>query len=302
MIRKFTLTLAIFILTGCNRAGVLPPTPIPEDHLPTVVALTAAAIIRAMPTEAVPTSSTTPTTIPSQTHTPLPAPTATHTPTPGPVAPSPAIQILSPGPMSKVISPIILKGYIRPGAKGFIQVDLLGEDGRLLTRVPIYRESILVEGAYVRLEIPFETRAAAEVGRLQISTKDEFGRPLETKSVHLLLLSLGENDINLGDSPYARSSIFYPSKKDIILGGTLPIIGEIQAFNDLPVILELLDEEGKTIGLRTLSLPEGSREIFETTITYKVKEQTSARLIIRQADKRFEGNVYLHSQEVNLNP
>ena len=302
MIRKITLLLTSLFLVGCNRTGSLPSTPIPEDHLPTVVALTAAAIIKAMPTEAVPTSSITPTTIPSPTFTPLPVSTASYTPTPGPVAPSPEIQILAPGPMSKITSPLILKSYIRPGANGKIQVELLGEDGRLLARDLFYRESILVEGAYVRLEIPFETRAAAEIGRLQISTKDEFGRPLEITSVHVLLLSIGENDINPGDSPYARSVIFYPKKKDIVFGGTLPLIGEIQAFNELPVILELLDEEGKTLGLRTLSLTAGSREIFETMITYKVEEQTSARLIIRQADKRFEGNVYLHSQEVMLDP
>jgi len=302
MMRKITLLFTILSLVGCNRAGTLPPTPIPEEYLPTAVALTAEAIIEAMPTEVVPTSSITPTNTPSLTFTPLPAPTATHTPTPGPVAPSPEIQILAPGPMSKVTSPIILKSYIRPGANGKIQVELLGEDGRLLARDLFYRESVLVEGAYVRLEIPFETRAAAELGRLQISTKDEFGRPLEITSVHLLLLSLGDANITPGDSPYARSAIFYPKKKDVILGGTLPIIGEIQAFNDLPVILELLDEEGKTLGLRTLSLTAGSREIFETSITYKVDEQTPARLLIRQADKRFEGNVYLHSQEVILNP
>ena len=302
MIQKITLILTFLSLVGCNRTSTLLPTPIPEDHLPTVVALTAAAIMEAMPTEVAPIFPITPTTIPSPTLTPMPAPTITHTPTPGPIAPSPEIQILAPGPMSKVVSPIILKSYIRPGAHGKILVELLGEDGRLLARDLIVRESILVEGAYVRLEIPFETHAAAELGRLQISTKDEFGRPLETKSVHLLLLSIGENDINPGDSPYARSVIFYPRKKDIIIGGTMPLIGEIQAFNDLSVIMELLDEEGKTLGLRNLSTTPGNREIFETTITYKVNEQTPARLIIRQADKRFEGNVYLHSQEVLLNP
>ena len=267
----------------------------------TVVALTVAALPSPTLAEVIPTS----TAIPTDTPVPPPSssiPIVTLVPTAAPEAPRPSIYILSPGEMSKVVSPIILKSYVRPGAKGQIQVELLGEDGRLLTRRSIRRESILVEGAYISTEIPFETRAAAEIGRVQISTKDEFGRPLEIASIHLLLLSVGENDINIGDAPYARAVFFYPTTKTEIYGGTLPIIGEMQAYNANPVILELLDEDGKTLGLRTLSLTAGSREYFETSILYKVEEQVEARLVIRQADEDFEGRVYLHSQIVSLNP
>ncbi len=253
----------------------------------------------ALPTE---TESLPPTLTATPTLTPTLTPTVTLTPTPGPVAPLPAIRILSPGPMSKVISPIVLKSYVRPGARDQFQVELLGEDGRLLAREILRRESFLNEGAYINIDIPFETRAAAERGRLQISTQDEFGRPLETTSVHLLLLSVGTNDINIGDNEYARSSFFYPQPEDEVYGGTLPVIGEMQPFNDNPVILELVSEEGKTLGLRTINMIAGERDIFETTIPYDVEEATSARLTIRQADKGFTGVVYLHSQIVILNP
>lgn len=204
--------------------------------------------------------------------------------------------------MSKVASPIVLKSYVQPGAKGLIQIELLGEDGRLLAREILYRETILVEGAYINIKIPFETRSAAELGRLQISTKDELGRPLETSSVHLLLLSAGQSDLYRGEEPYARAVFFYPEKDDEIAGGVLPVRGEFQPFNDNPVVLALLDEEGKPLGTRNLSFAAGSRQYFENTILYKVDEQTEARLVIRQEDDRFEGPVYLHSQVVILNP
>ncbi len=295
-IRFFNLIFILFFLTGCSLPGTRPPTPFPEGYLPTVVALTAAALPSRTPLA--PTFTATPPPTSSST----PSPTATFPPTSAPSLPLPAIRVLSPGEMSKIVSPIILKSYIRPGADGEISVELLGEDGRLLARDLFYRHTVLVEGAYVKLEIPFETRATAEIGRLQISTKDKFGRPQEIFSLRLLLLSVGENNLNPNSTAYPRAVFFYPEAEEEIFGGFLPIIGEIQAYNDNPVILELVDEEGKTLGLRTLSLTAGNRERFETSITYEVDEQVSARLIIRQADEGFEGRVYLHSQIVILNP
>lgn len=278
------------------------PTAMPAEYLPTAVALTAAALaspVSALPTQ---TETATPTITPTPTQTPSPTPTASLTPTPGPVAPLPAIRILSPGPISKVVSPIVLKAYIQPGANNRYQIELLGEDGRLLGREILRHQIYLTEGVYTNIKIPFETRAAAELGRLQISTQDEFGRPLETTSVHLLLLSVGTNDINIGDNEYARSFFYYPQPDDDIYGGTLPLIGEIQPYNDNSITFELLSEEGKTLGLRVISITAGERAVFETSIPYDVNEITSARLVIRQADKDFVGSVYLHSQLVILHP
>ncbi len=299
MRKIISLLITIVFLSGCNRAGISPiSTSVPENHVLTVVAETMAALPSSTPAPLLPTATVAP------TNTPTLPPTVTPTSisTALPEVPRPAIQVLSPGTLSKVVSPIVLKSYIRPGADGLIQVELLGEDGRLLAREILRRESVLAEGAYVSIEIPFETRAAAELGRLQISTKDDLDRPLEKESIHLLLLSVGDNDINLGAAPYARAAFFYPRSKTEIFGGTLPIIGEIQAYNDNPVILDLLDDEGKTLGTCTLSFTAGSREEFETTIEYDVDEQAEARLVIRQADEKFEGSVYLHSQIVVINP
>ena len=298
-VRFFNLIFILFFLLGCERSGASSPTPIPENYVLTVVAETMAALPSPTQAEALPTFTATP----ANTATPFP-PTSTPTiiATAAPEIPRPAIQILSPGAISKTISPILLKSYVRPGANGIILIQLHGEDGRLLSHDLFPRESVLAEGAYISIEIPFETRAAAELGRIQISTKDDLGRPLETESVHLLLLSVGNNDINPGANESARAAFFYPTKKTEIFGGTLPIIGEMQAYNDNPVILELLDEEGKKLGTRTLSLTAGSREKFETTIQYDVDKQVEARLLIRQADEKFEGDVYIHSQIILINP
>lgn len=204
--------------------------------------------------------------------------------------------------MSKVVSPIVLKAYVRPGADGNIRVELLGEDGRLLARNLFRKPTVNTEGAYVNLKIPFEVRAAAELGRLQIITEDEYGRPQDISTVHLLLLSVGDNELNAPDPPYARTVIYHPETETLIYGGTITINGEIQPYNENQIIIEVQDEEGKTLGNRVLSLDGVSRQSFSTTINYKVSEQTSARLIVRQADERISGLIYLFSQELVLSP
>ena len=286
LMKTFLSLISLFFLIGCDL-GVRPQTSSPVDSVPTIVALTAAALPSPTLEQVIPTST------PSPPDTPTPLPTATFLLTAMPKSQRPAIQVLSPGIMSKVVSPIILKSYIQPGANGLIQIELLGEDGRLLARDLFRRETIHAEGAYINIEIPFETRSAAEVGRMQISTKDEFNRPLEIESIHLLLLSVGENNINLGSSPYARSVFFYPTSKTKIYGGVLPIIGEMQSHNNNPIVLDLLDEEGHILATRVLSLAAGERTGFETTLEYKIDEEVEARLIIHQADEKFVGNVYL---------
>jgi hypothetical protein len=41
---------------------------------------------------------------------------------------------------------------------------------------------------------------------------------------------------------------------------------------------------------------------FSTELVYSVEAPTSARLVVRQFDERINGNMYLYSQPVTLNP
>ncbi|MGZ9223560.1 MAG: hypothetical protein ACXW4Q_15750, partial [Anaerolineales bacterium] len=78
--------------------------------------------------------------------------------------------------------------------------------------------------------------------------------------------------------------------------------GDVWPFNFQPVILELMDPGGNSIGLRILTVENINPQLFETTIPYEVTEPMLARLIIRQADDRISGLFYVYSQEVLLNP
>jgi hypothetical protein len=302
MYRQLFLLISLFgFLAGCaTPTASLIPTPYPPEFLPTVIAQTADAASVAGTQTAValtPTIRPTHTRFPTFTPTTPPSPTMTDVPWHKPAA----IEIQAPGPMSRVISPINLHMNIIAGESEKVQVDLYGEDGRLLSRtVKAVRTSR--EGVLQNIKIPFEIRATAEVGRITISTQDDVGRLQALKSVRVLMLSSGANEINPPGNPSEPVGVFSPLAEEAVSGGVLNVRGDLWPYNLQPVILELVGPDGKSIGLRILTVENINPQLFETTIPYKVREPTSARLTIYQDDDRINGLFYVYSQEVLLNP
>jgi hypothetical protein len=298
------LTLASFfgLLTGCGFPASTPlPTSIPPEHVPTVIALTADAANLAA-TETLLAS------LPTLAPTHTPAPTLTITPGPSPTPTSipghdlAEIEIGSPGPFSKVVSPITLKMDITTGKSEIVQVDLVGEDGRLITRLLKKNVPTSNNGILQTIKINFEIPGAAEVARLTVSTFDEFDRIQALNSVRLLLLSTGENEITTPGNPSEPIRIFSPTKKDVASKGVLRIRGDVWPFSTKPLILELITPDGKSLGLRIVDIEQAAPQLFETTIPYKISEPVIARLTIYQEDDRIPGVFYVYTQEVQLNP
>ena len=77
--------------------------------------------------------------------------------------------------MSKVVSPISLRMNIKIGDSQSMQVDLYGEDGRLLSRI-VKRVPTSNTGVLQNVKIPFEIPGAAELGRITVSSLDKKGR------------------------------------------------------------------------------------------------------------------------------
>ena len=300
----FLLASLLGILSACVLPGVTPPpTPYPPEYFPTVVVQTAQAAmatdLASRPSDT-PIITLTPSLTPTPTDTLTPAPTDTLTPSPS--APLAQIRIYSPGPMSKVTSPLNLRMQIVAGSSELVQIDLQGEDGRLLAR-NLERAKVWPAGYVISVRIPFEVHAAAEVGRITVSTKDAAGRVQAQLATRVLLLSVGSDEIT-PEGDLSERAVFYspPAKDAIATGGVVNVQGRFLPFNDQPVVLELLDSEGKTVGLRVLDFIGTDEQIFSTTVPYKVTGPTLARLVLRQDDDQLDGQVYVYSQEITLNP
>ncbi len=303
--------LTLLVLLGCAAGQTSrTATPVPEASLTSAVPATQAA-----PTPAGPALLETATLLPILSETPSPTPIPlTIDPTylnfPS-VTPSPTLdpslillRIVSPGPMSKVVSPIEFVAHIAPDYTGTTRIELIGEDGTELYRKVFKTFSNI--GYYTRVaeKVNYEINGAAEMGRLQISTVDSKGRLLALNSVRILLQAVGQNELT---PPYAvqdRVLLRYPKNRAEVSGGDLPVTGEFLPANDQPLVLELIGPEGQILSSRILQLAPaaGQYQTFTTNLPYQVTETTTVRLILRQADDRIDGTAYLFSLKLILRP
>lgn len=299
MFRKIILLASLAgLLSGCALPGsTAAPTPYPAEYLPTVIYLTAESI------SATEYASITPTVTLPPTLTPIPpTPLPTDTPTPAPGVPLAAIRIDAPGPGSRVASPLEVRMTAIAGRSKKIEIDLFGEDGRLLGR-SIRAVQGYPSGDYLFVKIPFEIRSAGEKGIVQVSTKDEFGRVQSLVSVPVLLISNGASQISpAGNAIYEHVTLYKLPPRSEVSGGVLDLEGQYQPVNNQPLILELITDDGQSLGTRQWAINGLGPQTFKTTIPYKVGATTQARLFVRQADDVLDGQAYIYSQEITLNP
>jgi len=276
------ILLASFLglLSACSQAAESAPTPFPPDYLPTVVALTGQAAIAT--TNASTAVARTETVFPTETLIPYTAfPTATPTIAPG-FNDFAQIHFISPGPMSSLISSFNLQLLIVSGESDIVQVDLLGEDGRILQRV-LERVERNLSGRYRNFDLSFEIRAVSEAGYIRVSTKDEHGRIQALNTMPVLLYSVGSNQVNPpGNTIYERTMLEGLKDDAEISGGVINLKGLFWPFNDQPVFVDLFLPNGKPLSSRVLDFKGVEPEAFETTLPYKVTEPTRARLTFHQ--------------------
>lgn len=309
MKNKILLLASLFgLLVGCTQEIGSAPTPLPPDYLPTVVALTGQAAFATA-------QALTPTSAPTETQAPIPTPEATlELPSPTPTFAAgftefAQIRFLSPGPMSSLTSPFVMQTILVSGESERVQVDLLGEDGRVLAR-EIRKLIRNPAGTFQRFEISFEIRAVSEKGYIRISSKDDFGKVQALNTMPVLLYSVGSSQVSPpGNMIYDRVMVDGLKEKANYYAGVVGLKGRIWPFNDQPVIVELLTQEGRPLSSRILNFSGIETQSFETTLPYKVTEPTPARLTFRQEnplygvdDPELGKLIYVYSVEVILNP
>jgi hypothetical protein len=312
---KILPLLTLIVLLGCSRGQTGTPLAPGPQGTPTPVA---APPTRALPSPAaslIPANQITATLLPILSETPsatpvpptldptylnFPSVTPSATLDPGLIL----LRIVSPGPMSKVISPVEFIVHVAPEYTGTTRIELIGEDGTELYRKVFKTFSNI--GYYTRVaeKVDFEIKGAAEIGRLQISTLDNKGRLQAFNSVRVLLQAVGENEFTPPLALQERVLLRYPKTRSEISGGNLPVTGEFLPANDMPIVLELIDADGHVMGSRILQLgpADGKYQQFTTSLPYQISEKTQARLVIRQSDDRIEGYAYLYSLKLTIGP
>jgi len=337
-LRLLSLSILISLLTGCTfPTGSGLPTVMPTEYIPTAIALTleAKGVILLDETDAAETPTPTqppqevaPSEIPHPTTTnpstptippeseghatltglPMPSltPDVSNSPTPEAELPYGRIQILNPGPASRVASPFLLRAFLAAGPTGRVQIELQGEDGRLLTREIKKIGANEGEQLYVAAEMNFEISAAAEAGRVVVSIEDTYGRTMSLASMDVILISLGESDINQPGDLKENIIIKEPKINALIQGGEMRVSGVAHPVSDKPLVIELQTMDGRIVGINHMvHIDEalvGSYGEFAVDVPYSVEEPTRVRLVVWERGDRIPGVVHLSSLEVLLSP
>jgi hypothetical protein len=191
------------------------------------------------------------------------------------------------------------------GPNGTIQVELLGEDGGILYR-QVFRSTVDDVTYYnLNLNIDYEIPGVAEAARLQISVVDASNRLVAVASCNLVLLAMGDEDINPPDDGVDSIVIRQPYSYEDIKGGTLHVEGLVRPLNNSPLTAELYTDEGKLVGsleFSTDELPLGVYRPFEVDIPYTVTQQRSVRLTISQQGDPIPGVILAESVLIWLEP
>ena len=321
------------VLSACSSLSQAPlPTLIPAERLPTVIALTLESGV--MPQSTVtPTPVTAPypvtaTKIPTATRTHYPTQTPTDTPTgsptstptttatgtalgtltptasltPRPVIPMAAIRFSKPAPLSKVTSPIQVEAMVRSGPDGIFRLELLGEDGRVISRKMLSYPQLTVK---LSTELEFGISAIAEAARLQIVTHDQYGRVINLNSVELVLIAIGPADLPYSIDVLERIVIESPEHDAKIKGNVVTVFGRARPTKEKPYFIELITSSGGVVGSRPVAVtpePNEGYGTFLVDVPYSVSQPTQVRLTISERGVHIPGPVYVTSREITVSP
>jgi len=327
-IRRFLILLVClsFIIAGCDVLSWNPaPTFIPEEHIPTLIEMTAQALVdqglvtppTPDPTEITPS----PTITDIPTITPTPGDTATPTldvimGTPEPLTlpdplPQAEIQIINPGRLSRVISPFKLHVYLalpksEQEENSSIMISLYGDNGRILEREIILSEDDESGNSHLVTDFNFDIPGEAETARLEVSAVDTYNRISSLDSTDVILLSDGIPEIKSIVDLYASLIIQQPIPSTLIQGDVLIVQGVTRFAPNDELLVELIDRDGNQVGSALVpvaddDLGNGFRP-FSGEIPYQVSSSSWVRVQVIARDGKFSGIQNLISVEVLISP
>lgn len=220
--------------------------------------------------------------------------------------PAAQLRFQKPGEMSRLTSPILVIADVLPGYKGMVNLQLFGENGRLISDQLLQLQEI--ESGWVSLasEIKFDSQSAGESGLVVLTTRDYYGRRMAQVGVPVLLLQIGESEYEFPQFAKQPVVLDLPVAGGFARKGSLHIEGMIHLYNDNPIIVELVTQGGGIPASKAVTVVgnESAEFVpFSLDLPYKVSTRTPVRLSIRQASELSPAiDIFLYSQLIFLDP
>jgi hypothetical protein len=155
----------------------------------------------------------------------------------------------------------------------------------------------------IQPEMDFEVASNEEAGRLVVRTRDAFGRLVALASCDLILLATGEPTLKAAGIPYESFLLTEPVTGSLVEGGVVQVSGYARPVGSSFIVVELVDEKGKELANRVLTLnadPGGAPIVFSTSLPYQVGRETPVRLILRETRGSIPGPAVATSLLINI--
>lgn len=335
----FLVFILALTVSGCDLLPeeIIIPTLMPEEELPTAIARTAQALIDANPSPTTnmgsasatpdPAGIATPTaptdSSPANDPTPEPEMTPTRildTPSPSPTyaledlsptampdsLPYGVIQIINPGPLSKVTSPLQFHAYLFPGEDNRVRIALYGEDGRLLVRKVIRYSSPQENKVHLKRDLHFEISGVAETARLEVSTRDEYGRLTALTSTDVILLTEGDADINPPLNLYEKIIIEEPVPNTLVQGSSLIVKGFTRYADQDQLLVQIVNFRGGVVGSKIIGVSDQELDLgyhfFAGEVPYQVRSATWVQVQVTARDDSLSEVLHTSSVRILLSP
>jgi hypothetical protein len=206
--------------------------------------------------------------------------------------------------MSKITSPLNVIGNLNTEPEGHMQIEVwleplsTGGEGRLLLRELQNFIDDPTPRIYIAREFEISISRLSEFAQLRVSTYDAENRMVALSSVDLLLLSVGDMELNPPGNRQETIVILEPGENKLIQGGTAFVSGMVHPNSDEFLTISMTDPTGKVIGIKQIAVtapPDGGYVPFSVDVPYYVSESTRVRLAVYESVGRIPGITHLTS-------
>lgn len=227
------------------------------------------------------------------------------TATPEPAQIQEAILILSPGPGSRLTSPIRVSGIADPTFEQSLAVRLVLDDGSELNIVPVQIAADLGERGPFEGEVPFTIGEQRQAFIQVFSSSARDGGITHLASVGVTIAPEGPENIVPVEPHPERIVIQQPVLNASISGGRVQVAGVGRASFEQNLVIEVYDEMGALVGQQAVTVQAaemGQYGPFSGEVSYSIQTAGAGRVVVRDPSPAFDGDLHVSSVEVRLEP
>ncbi len=220
--------------------------------------------------------------------------------------PDARIKVFQPGPASFVTSPFRVVGRTSSTWMNRVVLDLVGENGRLISRTITYLNAIPGNAGPFAAEVSFEIESISEQARLEVYTHSRRdGQVVQMGSVQLFLVTEGRQLIHAALDGPEKLAVFSPRTEAVVEGGVVEVSGAGWVDQPVPLMVELRDRLGDSIASTQVEMNSpgpGQVGVFTVQLEYELDISQPGRIVVYEPGTDIPGMIHLSGVDVWIKP